>query len=288
MKYTISDLQQMYRRYRMQVFLLLLILIAALVLVFQSHTLTLAALALAMLFHLCVVRPQQKKYVNAFTRANLEHTLCPKLSIPAVSEKNAAHITPALLQKAGLMPFRRTSSTPLLRWELSGQMRGLSVSLCDAVLAQDFKLTEKGKQRVHMNTGVWIHMELSRDTGMNFRLLDENSVPTPIRMDFFSQESLYVSSPVPDAELAKCFVLYHPASEDLPVLPGRFLRELKKLKDYTPGYAAVSVHGNLLDVFIRSRFLTRPVSVRQAPTEELLDFDPFPELLYLLDLAGTL
>ncbi len=60
MKYTISDLQQMYRRYRMQVLLLLLILIAALVLVFQSRLLTLAALALALLFHLCVVRCQRK------------------------------------------------------------------------------------------------------------------------------------------------------------------------------------------------------------------------------------
>lgn len=288
MKYTMSNLQQMYRRYRMQVLLLLLILIAALVLVFQSHLLTLAALALALLFHLCVVRCQQKKYIHAFTCSNLEHTLCPKLGITTVSEKNIACITPDLLQKADLMPFRQTSATPLLRWELSGEARGLSVSLCDAVLAQDFKLTEKGKQRVHMNTGVWTHIELSKDTGMNFRLLDETSVPTPIRMNFFSRESLYTSSPIQDTELAKRFVLYHPAANPVPVLPGRFLRELKKLKDYTPGYVAVSVHGSQLDIFIRGRFLTRPVSVRQAPTEELLNFDPFPELLYLLDLAGTL
>ncbi len=288
MKYTISDLQQMYRRYRMQVLLLLLILIAALVLVFQSRLLTLAALALALLFHLCVVRCQQKKYIHAFTCSNLEHTLCPKLGITTVSEKGAASITPDLLQKADLMPFRQTLATPLLRWELSGQMRGLSVSLCDAVLAQDFKLVEKGKQRVHMNTGIWTHIELSKDTGMNLRLLDETSVPTPIRMNFFSRESFYTSSPIQDTELAKRFVLYHPAADPAPVLPGRFLRELKKLKDYTPGYVAVSVHGSQLDIFIRNRFLTRPVSVRQAPTEELLNFDPFPELLYLLDLAGAL
>lgn len=288
MKYTISDLQQMYRSYRMKALFLLLLLVAALVFVFQNHILTLAALALAVLFHLCVIRPWQKKYANAFTCANLEHTLCLKLNTPSVSEKNAVHITPSLMKKAALMPFHQTSSTPLLRWELSGQIRGLSVSLCDAVLAQDFKLVEKGKQRVHMNTGVWIHIELSKDTGLNFRLLDENSVPTPIRMDFFSKESLYISSPVPDAELAKCFVLYHPAAEDTPVLPNRFLRELKKLKDYTPGYAAVSIHDKQLDIFIRNRFLTRPVSVRQAPTEELLNFDPFPELRYLLDLADAL
>ena len=142
MKYTISDLQQMYRSYRMKALFLLLLLAAALVFVFQNHILTLAALAFAVLFHLCVVRPWQKKYVNAFTCANLEH----KLNTPSVSEKNAVHITPSLMQKAALMPFHQTSSTPLLRWELSGQIRGLSFSLCDAVLAQDFKLVEKGKQ----------------------------------------------------------------------------------------------------------------------------------------------
>ena len=174
MKYTISDLQQMYRRYRMQVLLLLLILIAALVLVFQSRLLTLAALALALLFHLCVVRCQQKKYIHAFTCSNLEHTLCPKLGITTVSEKGAASITPDLLQKADLMPFRQTLATPLLRWELSGQMRGLSVSLCDAVLAQDFKLVEKGKQRVHMNTGIWTHIELSKDTGLVYNTFRED------------------------------------------------------------------------------------------------------------------
>ena len=94
MKYTISDLQQMYRSYRMKALFLLLLLAAALVFVFQNHILTLAALAFAVLFHLCVVRPWQKKYVNAFTCANLEHTLCPKLNTPSVSEKNAVHITP--------------------------------------------------------------------------------------------------------------------------------------------------------------------------------------------------
>ncbi len=43
-----------------------------------------------------------------------------------------------------------------------------------------------------------------------------------------------------------------------------------------------------MDIFIRNRFLARPVSVRQAPTEAMLGFDPFPELAYLADLAKTL
>ena len=288
MKRSIFDLQQMYRRYRMQVLLLLLLLIAALVFVFKNRLLTLVVLAIALLFHLFIVRRRQKTYVNAFIQANLERTLCPKLDMDTVSEKNASHMTADLLKSAQLMPFPQESGTPLLCWELSGCLRGLSVSLCDATLAQDFKLVEKGKNRVHFNTGVWTHIELSKDTGMNFRFLHEASVPTPIRMEFFSRESLLTPSKISDPELAKSFVLYHPVTEEAPALPGRFLDELKKLAEYTPGYVAISVHGSQMDVFIRGRFLARPVSVRQAPTEALLSFDPFPELLYLMDLAGTL
>lgn len=288
MKHSISDLQQMYHRYRTQVLFLLLLLIAALISIFQNRFLALAALAAALAFHLAILRPHQKKYVQAFLQANLERTLCPKLGINTVSEKNASRITPALLKNAHLMPFREETGTPLLRWELSGQLRGLFVSLCDVTLAQDFRLVEKGKKRVHFNTGVWTHIELSRNTGMNFRLLHETSVPTPIRMDYFSRESLLIPSPVGDPDLAKAFVLYHPITEEAPVLPGPFLRELKKLAEYTPGYPAVSIQGNQMDIFIRGRFLARPVSVKEPPTEKQLNFDPFPELLYLMDLAASL
>ncbi len=288
MNYSISELQQMYRRYRMQVLILLLILTAALVFVFKNHFLTLGTLAAAVLFHLSVVRPQQKEYVNAFTCANLEHTLCPKLGMATVAEKGASHITADVLSRAHLMPFCQGQDTPLLCWELSGRLRGLSVSLCDATLAQDFKLVEKGKKRIHFNSGVWTHIELSKDTGMNLRLLHETSVPTPIRMEFFKTAPLFSPYAIPDEALSKCYVLYGPASQPAPVLPGRFLSELKKLTEYTPGYTAVSIRGSQMDVFIRGRFLARPVSVKQAPAKDLLDFDPFPELLYLLDLAKTL
>lgn len=288
MNYSISDLLSMYRRYRRQVFFLLLLLVAALLLIFKSRMLTLAVLAAALVYHFAFVRRQQKAYVHAFVQANLEKTLCPKFGMESAEEKGASHLTADVLRRARLMPFRQEAGTPLLCWELHGKLRDFSVTLCDAALAQDFKLVKKGKQRVHFNTGVWAHLELSKDTGMNFRLLDETSVPTPIRMDYFSQEALCVTAPLNDSELAKDFVLYHPITGEAPALPGRFLTELKKLKKYTPGYVALSVHGSQMDVFIRGRFLARPVSVKQAPTEAMINFDPFPELLYLLDLASAL
>lgn len=288
MTYSVTDLEQMYRRYRTQVFFLLLLLITALILVFKNRLLTLAVLAIALVFHLCVVRRQQKEYTRAFIQSNLGHTLCPKLATDTVSEKSASHITVPLLRSAHLMPFREEAGTPLFCWELSGHLRGLSLSLCDVTLAQDFKLVEKGKNRVHFNTGVWTHIDLSKDTGMNFRLLHETSVPTPIRMEFFSRETLFTPCPIHDPDLKGSYVLYRPVTEAAPLLPGRFLEELKKLTDYTPGYTAISVRGNQMDIFIRGRFLARPVSVKEAPTKERLSFDPFPELLYLMDLAGSL
>ena len=68
MKYTISDLQQMYRSYRMKALFLLLLLAAALVFVFQNHILTLAALALAVLFHL--------RQFRAYTLPKTQHPVC--------------------------------------------------------------------------------------------------------------------------------------------------------------------------------------------------------------------
>ena len=288
MKYSISDFLQMYRRYRMQVFFLLLLLVSALLLVFKSRILTLAVLAAALIFHFIFVRRQQQAYNRAFVQANLENTLCPKFGMDTIYEKDVTHMTPDILHHARLMPFRQAADTPLLCWELHGKLRGMSVTMCDTALAQDFTLVNKGKNRVHFNTGVWTHLELLKDTGLDFRLLDETSVPTPIRMEFFSKEALCITGPLHDDELAKNFVLYHPINGKAPCLPGRFLRELKKLKDYTPGYVALSVRGSQMDIFIRGRFLAMPVSVKRAPTKEMMCFDPFPELLYLLDLASAL
>ena len=46
--------------------------------------------------------------------------------------------------------------------------------------------------------------------------------------------------------------------------------------------SAGSLQGDTLTVFLRDRFLARPVSMKSAPTAALLQFDPLPELDYIL------
>lgn len=45
---------------------------------------------------------------------------------------------------------------------------------------------------------------------MHFRLLDETSVPTPIRMEYFSKSIRYENAPLEDRDLKTHCVLYRP------------------------------------------------------------------------------
>lgn len=284
---SLQELQQLYQRYRRIVFFILLLLIASLIMIFVNRSFSLPILLAAVIFHLAVLRPCQKKYTTTVTHLNLRQTLCRTLGNDEIAELNGDLITADTLTSAGLMPCGDESSTPLLRWGLHGERKGLRVSLCDATIPQNFRLAAKGKRRVHFNAGVWVHIDLPSDTHLHYRLLDETSVPTPIRMDFFSGKWNYETAHIPDSDLGKRFVLYRPKNTEQE--PSHSLiQKLKALMEYTPGYVALSVNSTRLDVFVRGRFLARAVSVSQKPSQALIDLDPFPELDYILELAKTL
>lgn len=286
MSTSFNQIQALYRKYRLLVFTMLLLLIAALAMIFIRQILTLPLLAVCVIFHLTVLRPCQKQYSDAVTLANLEQTICKRYDAGAPQKKGGSLLTAETLKSASLMPCGDDTNAPLLCWELHGEKNGLRFSLCDATIPQNFKLAQKGRKRVHFDSGVWTHMELPADTQKQFKLLDETSVPTPIRMEYFSQKWNYETGSIDDSDISQRFVLYRPKGTDQGPSTA-FLRSLKSLVKYTPGYVALSVRGDQMDIFIRGRFLARPVSISQKPTEELLTFDPFPELSYLIDLAGS-
>lgn len=280
------EIQQLYRKCRLLVFTMLLLLIAALIMVFVNRTFTLPLLAAAVICHLFVLRPCQNQYSKAISMENLRRTVCRSLGSDEISEKDSHLITVNTLEAAGLMPCTDEKNVPLLRWEVHGKKKGLSIALCDATIPQKFKLADKGKKRIHFNAGVWAHIELPSDTQKHFKLLDETSVPTPIRMNYFSNRLNWETASISDTDIGKRFVLYRPKNTEQQPSPA-MLRKLKSLMDYTPGYAALSIRGSQIDIFIRGRFLTRPISISQKPTQELLNFDPFPELAYIVDLAAS-
>lgn len=282
-----KELQQQYLKYRLSVFAMLLILMAALAMVFINRVFTLPVLAMAMMYHLFILRPLQKQYSSSVTQANLELTVVKKAGAQKASEKSIELFTPQIIQSAELMPCQDGKNMPLFRWEIHGRSEELDLTLCDVTIPQSFHLSAGGKKRIHFNSGTWVHLELPVDTKLNLRLLDETSVPTPIRMDFFALLPGYKTVPVHDPDIEKRFVMYAPNPQEAK-LPDSMIRNLKSFMEYTPGYIAISVKGSQMDVFVRGRFLARPVSAARKPDQALLDFDPFPELSYIINLARSI
>ena len=280
----LSSLRQYYHRLRLRISLMILILLTALVFVFVQRIVSLLLLGGGIVYYLIFIRRAQNRYTRAFTHANLACTIAPAIFASSIEEDGGSSITKETITGAGLMPVKNVSGSPLLRWGMDGTLNGFSLSLCDATIAQDFSLAKRGKKRVHFNSGVWVHIALPTNTGQHWCLLDETSVPTPIRMEYFSHRHRMQTTPIGNDVLGKNYVLYQQAEKSQPLSPA-VLREVQKLADYTPGYPAFSVKEMCLDVFIRGRFLAGPVSMAKAPTQELLSFDPFPELDYILKIA---
>lgn len=282
----INEIQQLYHRYRLLVFAMLMLLITALILVFLQRALVLPVLGAAVLFHLFLLRPCQKQYTNSVTRANLMQTVCRTLGSDGPAQKGGTLITSDTIANSGLMPCGDENSQPLLCWEIQGKKKDMTLTLCDATIPQNFHLVEKGKKRVHFNAGVWIHLDLPTDTQLHFKLIDETAVPTPIRMEYFSQKHTFETASVGDPDLGKRFVFYRPRDSRQQPSPA-LLKKLRALMEYTPGYVALGINGSRMDVFIRGRFLARAVSASTRPSQALLDFDPLPELAYVVELADA-
>ncbi len=68
---------------------MLLFLIATLAMMFIMRPLVFVMLAIAVVFHLFVLRPKQKAYADAFSKANLRQTVCKKLGTDTILEKSS-------------------------------------------------------------------------------------------------------------------------------------------------------------------------------------------------------
>lgn len=273
-----------YRKYRRSVGVVLLILAAAIVCVFVNRYAVFALLFAALLFHLFVVRKQQKAYTAGINHANISLTLMPKLGAEDVSEKGTGGLSAAAVKKAAMMPC---DGEPSFFLGMEGDTGRFHIRIADASIPARFELKKGGKKRVHFSTGVWTHVLLPADTGYRYCVIDETAVPTPIRMAFFEKDPVMFPAPLNDQEMKGKAVLYAPMGEEDQRPSPAVLKALKELISYTPGYTAMSLHGNELDLFIRGRFLAGPVTVSQKPTEASLTFDPFPEYDYILKVASA-
>lgn len=281
MQKVLDQLLQQYRRFKRSVFLMVLLLAAAAVCVFINRMLTFAIIGAAVLYHIFYLRKLQKQYTGAFTDVNVKMTLGKDLGTDSVETESGGSITEDTVKKAHMVPYDDRKGSCLLREGLTGEHDGIRVALSDAVLAESFQLVKKGKNRIHYLTGVWVSYELDGDTGADWRLLDKDVLPVPVRQNFYQgMNSLKkVSTDSVDNER---FILY---SRNGSEPDHRLMKEINALADYTPGKLAVSLRGNRLNIFIRDRIIARAVSVKEPPTMDKLLFHPFPEISYTTQCA---
>lgn len=281
MQEILEQLLQQYRRFKRCVFAMILLLVVAVVFVFINRTVTFVILAAAVLYHIFYLRKLQKRYVNTFTDTNIRETLGKDIGAVDVDSGSGGKITEGTVRQAQMVPFDERAGSCLLREGLDGEMDGLKVALCDAVLAETFQLVKKGKNRIHYLTGVWITYTLNQDTGADWRLLDKDVLPVPIRQNYYKERKSLKRMHFDNAADER-FILY---SRNETVPDNKLMREILALADYTPGKLAVSLKGDKLTIFIRDRILARGISVKNPPTMETLTFHPFPEIRYTTQCA---
>lgn len=279
----LQRLQTQYRRLRISVFCFLPLLALAILCVWLDRRLALAVLALAVAYQLFWLRRKQNRFTAEVSRANVLLTVGRRLGADTLQEKSGGMLTEQDITAAELLPHDAGSGGCMLRQGISGTLGGLPAAVCDATLGETFHLVKNGKRRVHFNTGCWVRITLPADTGADWRLLHKDALPTPIRLDYYDARPGLEPCEAPTGSPEG--YLYYKGQGAAP--GSRTLTQLRRLDQYTTGQTAVSLRGDTLTVFLRGRFVCRAVSLKDAPTEQSLTFDPLPELGYLQDLANA-
>lgn len=266
---------------------MLILLVISLAAVFLDLKLALLILCASIIWYLQILQPSRQLYADGVNQANLERTVCQKLAMCSLTIDDLVPVTPEIIERAGLMPCGDEKNSLLLLWGIYGEKRDFRLTMCDAMFPQKFPAPRGGRPRIYFNSGVWVHIDMPVNTHLHYKLLDEASVPAPIRTDYFSRHWGYESASIDDPDVSKRFILYRPKNTNQQPSTA-VLKGLKALMEYSPGYVALSIQGSQLDIFVRGRFLARSVSMSSPPTQEMLDIDPFPELGYIVRLAAAM
>ena len=277
---TLSALNKQFKRLRLLYLLCLLLAAAALAVYFVDRRVTLAVLGVNVLFYLLAARPRAKAYQRACIQSSVRMTLSRYLD-------EADYASPCL-EPAEILDVRLAAEDGSLTQKEGGRglWRGRGVKAGEVVLGNSFYRDAQHKGAEFL-TGTWVRVELERDTGLDCRLIRKDLMDPRSHAAYFVRHP-ELHAPVQELPpwLAEDWVVLAGASDALP--PAHVLSHLKKLAAYTPAPMAMAVTGDVLSVFLRQRLLWRKVGIRQAPTEDWLNFDLLPELGYILEIARRL
>ena len=276
----VQELAQENKRIHHMAYALIVLLIAVIVAsVLKRFILTSLLLVAAIFYQIFVVRRQQRAYLKKCENTNLELSTLKDFSDTDIEEKGT-QLSEQDLDAAGLLPF--VPKTASFFKSVHGVKEKLDICATDCSVAQHQH--EKGVA-AEINTGNWIRIRLPEHTGLNVRILEDGLFPEAFRTDFYQKQQLEEVAR-PDG-IPSSMHLYT-ADQEAKLPSGAFLQKLRSFTDYTPGKVAVSIRDDVLDVYIRNRFLSAGFSVREALTKLELIRDPYPELQHVLELVSFL
>ena len=247
-------------------------------LLFKLPVVAFIVLALVVLYYLFVVRPDQKKYQDAFLRANLQASLSPLLEEAAY--QGSAGVPREELFACRLLPIREEDSC-LTFHRLTGQSRGLEVELTDAT----FRLEdpdEKGRPRFF--SGCWARVKLYRPAGTRARLVTADLIPPEALTPWYEEKLGLSPCSLEPHRAARVFTAW--GEKNAPPLTQSVLGHLMDLREKKNLPLAVALEEDCLTAFFPRRFLAPGApSCRQPVTQGMLLRSPLPELEELLKTA---
>lgn len=276
----VQELAQENKRIHYMAYALIILLIAVIVVsVLKQFVLTSILLVAALLYQIFVVRKQQRAYLKKCENTNLELSTLRDFSDADIEEKGT-QLSGQELEAAGLLPF--VPKTVSFFKSIHGTKGTLEIWSTDCSVAQHQH--EKGVA-ADINTGNWIRIQLPESTGLNVRILEDGVFPAEFQTDFYNKQQLDEAA---RPEGVPSSLHLYTTDQDAKLPSGAFLQKLRAFSEYTPGKIAVSIRGDVLDVYIRNRFLSAGFSVREAITKQALIRDPYPELQHVLELVPFL
>ena len=251
-----EKLKKEYDRIRITAyFMIAMVICVILVSAFRKFWLTLIIIAVTVFLQLFVFRKMQKKYADHAVTENIRATIGQILHTDMVVMKGDELLDEQVIREADLIPAIDKSGAVNLFTAVSGytgiKERKMKVTSCDVTIA-------KHQEGTRISAEISDSLVLMGGIGAAIDREDAGEV----------ERSADISE---SAEI-----------------PEKFRRELEKLEEYTTGRISMRIKNDTTDIFLRDRFLAASFSARSEVTQQMIDWNPLPELEKVLDLVWTL
>lgn len=255
--------------------------LTAIVWVLFDLTISLWIVNFTTIFYFFVVRTLDCRYNRAFAKANLAWGCGNQMSEPQILDKGT--VTRAELAQQGLLPTKEDGSGVVCGLTITGQSAGMCFRASE--LTSYYNLPAGAPHKVGLLNGVWLEAELPQDSGLCLALVAKNVIDPTRCPAFYLQQGLH-QLPILEESLQSEYLLF--SDNDGARASGRFQRQCRQLAaqaNKSGSQLLISIHGRHICAFLSRRSLVRSIPIQESVTEEILQWNPLPELSLLLELG---